>query len=269
MFISAETKLYGIFGYPLKHTLSPKLHSEMFIQNHINAVYLAFETENHNNIADCMKSLNINGANITIPYKEKVIDYLDWIDVDAQNIGAVNTIKNVKGKLYGYNTDYLGFMYMVKNNINLYKEKKFTVLGAGGAAKAIVYALYKLGIKHINLLNRSKKNADNLKKSMEKFIDMDIGSLNDKTILKSSNVIINCTSVGLKDDSLPIDINYIDKAEVLDIIYKDSALIKKAKQKGLNAINGLDMFIEQAFYSFKIWTEIEFDRKKAYKILKG
>jgi shikimate dehydrogenase len=269
MYIDAKTKLYAIFGCPLKHTLSPKLHSKLFNYYKINAVYLAFESDNIRESIDAMRYLDIKGANVTIPHKENVIPFLDSIDADTEIIGAVNTIKNINGNLIGYNTDYLGFMYMVTKNIKNYSTKNFTMLGAGGAARAIVYALYKLGINHLLILNRTKSKSEKLKNEFSKFIKIDIAPLNDCSAIKRSDVIINSTSVGLHDNNMPIDINCVDKIEVLDIIYSDSALIRQSKKRGYVAVNGMDMFIGQAYYSFKIWSGIEFDRGLAYKIAKG
>ncbi len=269
MFIDTKTQLFGIFGHPLSHSLSPRLHSFMFKQLDVNAVYLAFETDNVEESLRAVKTLNIQGVNITIPYKEIAFKLVDIIDPDADVVGAINTIKNNNGVLYGYNTDYLGFMDMVKLNIDNYKNKRFVVLGAGGAAKAIVYGLYKLGLSNIGLLNRTIDKAKLIQAQFKNYVNINIGNLNDSTALLSSDVIINCTPVGLNDNQTPIDIKYIDKKEVLDIIYKDSALILKAKKRGCKAVNGMDMFIGQAFYSFKIWTGLEFDRQLAYKLLKG
>ncbi len=267
--IDAETRLYGVIGYPIKHSLSPKLHTSMFKYHGINAVYLAFEIKNIKQAIEAIRTLNIKGVNVTIPYKEDVLDLVDEIDSDAKKIQAINTIKNIDGKLMGYNTDYLGFMDMFKKNIKNYKNKTVTVIGAGGAAKAIVYALHKIGIESINLLNRTVKNAEKLKLNFHNLININISGLNDKNILSNSDVLINCTSVGLNNNKTPINMVYIDNSAIMDIIYKDSALIKEARKKHLAAINGVDMFIGQAFYSFKIFTNIEFNKKYAYDIIKG
>ncbi len=267
MFIDEQTKLYGIFGYPLGHTLSPVLHSFMFDNYSINAVYLSFETKDIKEAVKSIKTLHMKGVNITIPHKEKALEFVDSADDDAVKIKAINTIKNINGQLHGYNTDYLGFIYMIEKNIENYSSKKFTVLGAGGASKAVIYALYKLGVQNINVLNRTKTRALELKTIFHNMLDINISDLNNKKILQDTDVLINTTSIGLDKKRLPIDINYIDKTEVLDIIYIDSPLISKTKERGCKAINGMDMFIGQAFYSFKIWTGIEFDKNLAKTIL--
>ncbi len=268
--INAKTEIYGIIGYPLKHSLSPLLHTNLFKFYSINAIYTAFETNNITNAIKGLRALGIKGVNITVPYKEAVLDSIDEIDENAKNLKAVNTIKNISGKLVGFNTDYLGFIDMFKNHIkDIQNIKLITVIGAGGAAKAIIYALYQLDIKHIFLLNRTLDNAIKTKNIFKDMINIDISDLNDKDILSSSDIIVNCTSVGLNTQETPININYVDKAIIMDIIYKDSLLTKQARSKNLKAINGMDMFIGQALHTFKIFTGKNANKKIAYSIIKG
>ncbi len=269
--INADTAIYGVIGYPIRHSLSPKLHTAMFEIYSINAVYVAFETNNIKSAIEGIKALEIKGVNVTIPYKEDVIELIDEIDENANVLQAVNTIINSKGMLTGYNTDYLGFMYMFEKNIGGrdLTSKTITVLGAGGAAKSIIYALYKMGAKSLFLLNRSTQNALKTKEIFKDFLELNISDLEDRMILSASDVIINCTSVGLNSEKSPVNVNYIDKAVVMDIIYKDSQLIKKARSKNLKAINGIDMFVGQAFYSFELFSKIKFDMDAAYKLLRN
>jgi len=268
LLINADTEVYGIIGNPIRHSLSPTLHSEMFKIYGTNAVYVAFETKNIKFAIEGIRALDIKGVNVTVPYKEDVIQLIDKVDKQAEVLKAVNTVKNENGYLIGYNTDYLGFMYLLKKNIREdYTSKRISVLGAGGAAKSIIFALSKLNVGSVFLLNRTKKNALKTKEIFKNLIDVNVSDLNDKDIIFSSDIIINCTSVGLKEDEIPIDINYVDKPVIIDIIYKDSLLIKKARSKNLKAINGMDMFIGQALYSFELFTGIKFDINLAYKIL--
>ena len=269
MFVDADTELYGIFGNPIKHSLSPLLHNKMFEQYSINAVYTAFQVSDLENAVRGIKALGIKGINVTIPHKKDVIKFLDYIDDDAKNLNAVNTIKNIDSKLYGYNTDYLGFMDTFKENIPDYFNKTITVLGAGGATRGVIYALHKLGIEKINIINRSVENAYNLKYDFKNMIDIDAFDIkSSKEILNKSEIVINCTSVGLNDNESPVNVNHIDNAVVMDIIYKDTKFIELSKLKGLKTVNGMSMFINQAFYSFKIWKNIEFDKNLAFEILK-
>ncbi len=266
--INSKTDVYGIIGNPIRHSLSPTLHTKMFELYSINAVYVAFEVNDIKSAVKGLRALNIKGVNVTVPYKEDIVGFMDEIDEDAKRLKAVNTVKNVSGKLIGYNTDYLGFTDMFKKGIKNHNVKNIVVVGAGGAARAVVYALYKMNIKSIYILNRTPKHAIELKDDFVRLIDIKISHLNDRKVLSAADVVINCTSVGLNNDETPVNVNFIDKAEIMDIIYKDSSLIKKAKSKGLNTINGVDMFISQAFYAFRIFTGVEFDKNAAYNSIK-
>ena len=265
--MNAKTDIYGIIGNPINKSFSPALHTKMFKKYHINAVYAPFESDNIKDALIGLKGLSIKGVNITLPYKEKAFSLIDQADEDAQILKSVNTIKNVNGKLYGYNTDFKGFMEALKNNFN-YKEKNITLIGAGGAARGVIYALYKLGIREINVMNRTISRAENLQKEFLDLIKINVCGLNAKKTVGDSDMIINATSVGLKNSNMPIDIKNVEKSDIIDIIYPDTELIKQAKLKGLRTMNGVEMFINQAFYSFKIWTGIEFDRKAALNVMK-
>ncbi len=266
--INADTKVYGIIGNPIRHSLSPQLHSEMFKAYGINAIYTAFETKDIKSAIGGIRALDIKGVNVTVPYKEDVVQLVDKVDRQAMILKAINTIKNVNGYLTGYNTDYLGFMYLLKKNMKEnYTSRRIAVLGAGGAAKSIIFALSKLNVNSVFLLNRTRENALKTKEIFKNLIEIEVSDLNDKDVISSSDIIINCTSVGLKEDEIPININYVDKAVIIDIIYKDSLLIKRARSKNLKAINGMDMFVGQALYSFELFSGIKFDMNLAYKIL--
>lgn len=265
--MNAETDIYGIIGNPINKSFSPTLHTKMFKRYHINAVYAPFESDNIKNAIAGLRGLSIKGVNITLPYKEKAFSLIDQADKDAQILKSVNTIKNVNGKLYGYNTDFKGFMEALKNNFN-YRGKNITLMGAGGAARGVIYALHKLGIRKINVINRTISRAETLQKEFSDLIKINVCGLNAKKTVGNSDIIINTTSVGLKNSNVPIDIKNIEKSDIIDIIYPDTELIKQAKLKGLHTMNGTEMFINQAFYSFKIWTGVEFDRKVALNIMK-
>jgi len=265
--MNAKTDIYGIIGNPIDRSFSPTLHTKMFKKYHINAVYVPFKSDNIKDAIIGLKGLSIKGVNITLPYKEKAFFFIDHADEDAQILKSVNTIKNVDGKLYGYNTDFKGFMEALRNNFN-YKGKNITLIGAGGAARGVIYALYKLGIKKINIMNRTISKAENLQREFSDLIKINVYGLNAKEIVGDSDMIINATSVGLKNSNMPIDIKNVEKSDIVDIIYPDTELIKQAKLKGLRTMNGIEMLVNQAFYSFKIWTGVEFDRKAALDIVK-
>ncbi|AEA33449.1 shikimate dehydrogenase [Hippea maritima] len=268
MYIQADTDVYCVIGNPVRHSLSPILHTFMFEYYGINAVYVAFEVQHIKEAIEGIKALGIKGANITVPFKNKAFELIDETDEDSSFLQSINTIKNINGKLYGYNTDFLGFKDMFMEYTKFYSEEDVVVvLGAGGVSVSVIYALYKLGIKRIFLLNRDITKAKNIQKKFNDKIEIEVGNLNDKEIINKADVIINCTSVGLKGNETPINTNWINESIVVDVIYFDTPLLKAAKQKGLTTINGMDMFIGQAYYAFKIWTGIDFSKEAAQNLL--
>ncbi len=268
MFISADTEVYCILGNPVRHSLSPPLHTFMFEYYGINAVYVAFEVEDVKKAIEGIKALGIKGLNITVPFKERVFELVDEVDSDTAFLQAVNTVKNVDGRLFGFNTDYLGFMEMFEEYVKFYSNSdKVVVVGAGGVALSVVYALYKLGIKEVYVLNRSLSRAEKLLEKFKGKLDVIVRPLNDKGTISSADIIINCTSVGLEGEDFPVELSWVRKPLIFDVIYFDTPLIKEARNMGLTAINGLDMFIGQAYHAFKIWTGIEFDRDAAKKLV--
>ncbi len=270
MYIAADTDTYCVVGNPIKHSLSPTLHTYMFEFYGINAIYVAFEVQDISSAISGMRSLGIKGANVTIPFKEHVAKLVDELDENAKFLGSVNTIKNDDGKLIGYNTDFLGFMYMFDEYAKFCSDNDvIVILGAGGVAVSVVYALYKLGIKKVFVLNRNPVRAEKLAERFSGKLEVVAGSLNDKNVISNANVIINCTPVGLNGKDMPVDLSWISEPLIADVIYYDTPLIKSARDVGLTSINGLDMFIAQANYSFEIWTGIEFDMEMGKKLIEG
>ncbi len=261
--IGTCTDLYAIIGNPIKHSLSPKLHNAMFKKYNIDAVYLAFEVNNLKYAIEGVKGLNIKGINITLPFKGEAIKYIDSIENEAKIIGSINTVKNIKGTLFGYNTDYLGFLETIKD---IDCNKNICILGAGGASSACIYAFYKKGIKSINIYNRTFTKAFKLKEYFKDLIALNI--IEKKDIYKNE-IIVNTTSAGIVGNEKIIDLNLLNKSALLvDILYK-SDLIKEAKSFGIKGIDGTKMFIYQAFYAFNIWTGIEFDINYAFEVVNG
>ncbi|MCK5099713.1 MAG: shikimate dehydrogenase [Desulfobacteraceae bacterium] len=264
-----RTDLYCIFGNPVMHSKSPVMHNALFNENKINAVYLAFDIDNIQAGIDSVRQLNIKGISVTIPFKEKVIEYLDNIDPQAKEIGAVNTIVNYNGKLTGYNTDWIGGIEpLEKHGI---KDKKVGLIGAGGAAHAIAYGIKKKK-GNLTIINRNQKKGDKL------------ASLFDSNFLKfddlekqTFDIIINTTPLGMTPDikNTPIAKELLNKNMiVMDIIYNpiETKLIKDAKKIGCKTIDGLSMFVNQGARQFQLWTgikpSIEFMRKIVIKELK-
>ncbi len=270
MYISADTQLYCVIGNPIKHSLSPQLHNYMFKHYRLNSVYVAFEVKDIEKAMIGLKALGVKGANITVPFKEDVFSLVDDVDENAQFLGSINTVKNIDGKLVGYNTDFLGFMEMFGKYVKDYCDNSTViVLGAGGASISTVYALFRLGIKRVFVLNRNPERAKKLSVRFKDKLEVVASELYNRDVLSKADIVINCTPVGLNRVDVPIDLSWVKRPLIVDIIYFDTPLVKKARAIGLTAINGLDMFIGQAYHSFRVWTGIEFDKKIAKKLIKG
>ncbi len=268
--IDSNTKLYGVFGKPIKHSKSPAIHNACFKQHNINAVYLAFEINNIRAAVKAMRSLNIKGASVTIPFKESIMDELDWIDDDALNIGAVNTIVNKDEKLLGLNTDYKAAINPIKP-FGI-KGKKVCIIGAGGAAQAVAFGIHKeKGC--LTIINRNKIRGENLAlKYKADFISMD-----DIVKIESTkpDILINTTSIGMSPDidAAAFPLNLLNpEMLVMDIVYNPlkTKLLNQAKKTGCTTIDGLSMFLHQGAAQFKLWTKITPDIKFMRKtILNG
>jgi len=267
---NGQTLCYGIFGYPVKHSLSPVFQSFAFSKKNINAIYMPFEVkpEDLEIAIKGAKAMSIKGLNITIPHKESVLEFVDVISDDVKKIGSCNTLLFEENIIKAYNTDYIGFKRALEEKTSL-NGKKALVLGAGGTSKAIIYALTSSGVK-VYLHNRTIEKALKLKEIFDVEV---IGHIED--ILQYVDIIVNTTSVGLKDDDKALfDYDKISAHHIVfDVIYKDTALVKKAKEKGAVAVNGLPMLVYQGLESFKIWTGVDafdiapqiFELLKSYK----
>lgn len=246
-------KKYGLIGYPLGHSFSRNFFNEKFSSENIDAEYVNFEIPNITEVSSVIKSNpTLHGLNVTIPYKEQIMDYLDEIDGDAKEIGAVNVVKieRVKGKtkLTGYNSDIIGFTRSIESLIEPH-HKKALILGTGGSSKAIKHGLEKLGLE-TKFVSRSKKNEDTL-------------TYNELTpeIMSEYKVIVNCTPVGMypKADECPdIPYDFITPEHLLyDLLYNPNTTLfmKKGSDKGAIVKNGLEMLLLQAFASWDIWNK--------------
>ena len=249
-------KKYLVIGNPIKHSLSPKLHNHWIKENNIAAVYdkkQLNETDIEGIISE-VKNGKIDGINVTVPFKKSVISFLDQLTSLAKEAQSVNTIFKKDNKVVGDNTDIGGFELGLKYiNYNL-KNKKVFILGAGGVVPSIVVALKRLGAAKIILSNRTKKKAENIKKNFSDLEVIDWGEVPD------FNMIINATSLGLKNDD-EIKLNYADIGPnklFYDVIYNPSKtkFLSKAKQFGNQIENGKMMFIYQAHQAFTIWHKL-------------
>jgi len=265
MKINSETKLTGIIGYPLKHTLSPKMHNEAFRALNLNYLYLPFEVTEEMLVQALagLKALNLCGVNVTIPYKEKVLPFLDEITMEAKTIGAVNTIVNDRGRLIGYNTDAPGFLLSLKEYGIEISGKKILLLGAGGAARAVAYALLTAGAELI-IANRTKKKAEELAEDFSavgKILEiLELGE--DPISLQSYFMAVNTLPLGMhpyEHQMPPVDFTGVSSDFVAyELIYNppETIFLKMAKEKGAKTINGLSMLLWQGVLAFEKWTGV-------------
>ena len=258
-------RIYGVLGYPARHSLSPAMHNAAFSALKINAEYKIFEKKPEE-VEGFLKSLsgqNIHGLNVTIPYKETVLVYLQWKSPEVRFTDAVNTIV-VKDKNYleGWNTDGIGFYRHLTKDLKFnLSNKTATILGAGGAAKAIANQLARKEVKIIYLYDIDKdKNlslAGKINKEFPKCNAISANSIEELDI-KNSDLLINATPIGMKEnDPLLISPDKLHSGLLIyDLIYNpcETKLIKIAKEKGARTSNGLDMLLYQGMRSFEIWT---------------
>ena len=255
-----------LIGYPIKHSMSPWIHNQFIEISELKGQYSLFEIKPEDDFEKKIVQLKreqIDGFNITVPYKEKIIPYLDKMDKTAEMMGAVNTVHSRNGKWTGYNTDGIGYVRAVKNAFPFLfnnKETKVLIIGAGGAARAIYYALAENDVKTIDILNRTAKKAEEIavlgqEKTKTAIYDLEQG----EAILENYDLIVQTTSVGMKpnESKTPVVIKKLKTdAVVSDIIYQPikTAFLKQAEQAGGNIHYGHTMLIYQAQYAFEIWT---------------
>jgi shikimate dehydrogenase len=267
--VTANTRICGIIGDPVEHSLSPAMHNAAFNKLGLDYIYLPFHVTAKNlaGAVTGLKSLNFRGMNVTIPHKINVIPLLDELEPMAEEIGAVNTIVNDNGHLKGYNTDAAGFLKALSANGIDPAGKKISVLGSGGAARAVSYILAKQGAD-IEIINRSgtlelaNKLAANISRYTNSRIRaIELNDMNLKQSLKDADILVNATSVGMSPDTgstlVPQKLLRAEMA-VFDVIYnpQKTTLIQDAEKAGATAIGGLDMLTWQGALAFEIWTGV-------------
>jgi len=256
-------KKFGIIGKPLSHSLSPILHNYWFNKYKILANYSLIEVE-LSEIEGVIKKIRNNelqGINVTVPYKQSVIPFLDLLLDDAKATLSVNTISlNEEGKVVGNNTDVYGIENGFINKLNKQNLSNSTVfiLGAGGVVPSVIYALSNKGVKKIFISNRTYKKVEDIKKRYP-FIEI-IKWENMEEEIKKMDIIINATSLGLKNESNFKQEFKNTKPNLVyyDIVYnpEETTMIKKLKKRGIKTFNGLEMFICQGQKSFSLWNKL-------------
>lgn len=251
--------LYGLIGEKLSHTYSPLIHREILKKINISGHYGLFEVkkENLKYAVLGLKALSYKGANVTIPYKSDIMNYLDIISPESKKINAINVINiDRNGISSGHNTDYYGFLMMLQHENVKIDGEKIVILGTGGASKAVTQCLIDNNAKEIIFVSR---NEDIAKK---KYPEHEIITYENLKEIKDSSIIINTTPVGMypKTELTPLDKSYLSHFQVaIDLIYNPSQtlFLKQSKEKGLKIINGLYMLVAQAVKSQEIWNQIK------------
>jgi shikimate dehydrogenase len=250
--IDAHTQLYGVFGNPVRHSLSPIIHNGAFRRMGLNAAYLAFEVENLAAAISGIRGLGIRGVSVTIPFKTAIIPYLDQIEEVAGKIQAVNTLSHEGGRLIGHNTDWRGAVGALEEKIDL-REKKVLLLGAGGAARAIAFGLKERGCQVI-IYNRSPARGMELAEAMG-FVCPPLAAIHGW----DAQVIINATSVGMapRGAETPWPKELLKEGTVvMDIVYQPvrTKFLREAEEQGCRTIDGLEMLARQGAAQIEIWT---------------
>lgn len=282
--ISGKTKLCGLIGDPVEHTMSPVMHNAAFRELGLDYLYLPFrvKTEELGKAIEGMRALNLRGLNVTIPHKVDVIRFLDELDPLAEKIGAVNTIVNDNGVLTGYNTDASGFLQALRERGVEPEGKKVVILGAGGASRAISFILADRGA-HLIILNRLLELdwAEALARRISQVFSQEVAALelNSENLagaLEKAAILVNATSVGMSPniDQTPFDAGLLrPDLVVFDVVYNPikTRLLREAEAVGAKTIGGLNMLVWQGALAFEKWTgqpaPVELMRQEAIKLL--
>lgn len=266
--VDANTKLYGLIAHPAHHSMSPLIHNTAFNELQINSIYMSFDVAEQTikPVLDSMRLMKIGGVNLSMPFKRSVVPYLDSLSDSASQLGAVNTIVNEQGQLKGYNTDGQGFINALTNQGISAKGKQVLVLGAGGAARAIILALINAGVRHVTVVKRNNSTFEDTKQELQswgsqvKVISFANHDLLIK-LMRTAEIIVNGTSIGMAGSrELPLTNTELSELHtgqvVFDAIYFPliTPLLEIANQHGCITMNGTGMLVFQAAAAFKLWT---------------
>lgn len=251
-FLSGRTAVYGILGDPVAHSMSPLMHNTAFNRLDIDAVYLAFEVENLPKALGGMQALGIKGASVTLPFKREVMGLIDEIDGTARSIGAVNTLVIEKNSIQGTNTDWVGAVRSIESLLPI-EGNVFVVIGAGGAARAVVFGIIRNGGTAV-VVNRSEEKG----RALADEFNCTFVALSDVERVEG-DCLVNTTSVGMypKVDEMPVAASVLGRFKaVADIIYNPlkTRLLREAEASGCQVVGGLEMFVHQGAEQFRIWT---------------
>lgn len=269
--ITGHTKLTGLLGSPVSHSISPMMHNEAFQQLGLDYVYLAFDvgTENLKTVVDGMRAMNVRGFNLTMPDKNAMCELCDALSPAAEIIGAVNTVVNDNGHLTGHNTDGIGYMRALRDDGHNIIGKKMTILGAGGAATSIFVQAALDGVSEISIFSRRSPFFERAKQIIHALNErtnckISLYDFEDSNVLKreisESAILTNGTSVGMAPNteiSIITDLDFFHPDLIVsDVIYnpRETKLLKLAREAGCKTQNGLYMLLYQGAEAFRLWT---------------
>ncbi len=263
--MDSKTVLYGVIGDPIGHSKSPLMLNRAFRETGVNGVYAAFHVkpEQLEDAIAGVRGLGIGGLNVTIPHKVRVMAYLDEIDESARAIGAVNTIVNDGGRLVGYNTDGIGYVRSLKEEAAAdLSGKKIVVLGAGGAARGIVWALSREKPASIQIANRTWEKARDLAAHTGAENNAGVSAIRWEELREAAaeaDIVVNTTSVGMSPNvaDTPMDPDWLKPGAIAsDLIYNPmtTAFLERAQKRGCKIHGGVGMFVYQGAYAFEYWT---------------
>ena len=257
----AEPKHALLIGHPLGHSLSPAFHNAAFRATGINATYHLADVLPGDLAATVatLRARDMYGANVTVPYKQAVLPFLDALSNDAAALGAVNTIVNDAGRLTGLNTDVPGFAADMREQGIMVADHHVVMLGAGGAARGVAAALAGMGVGRLVIANRTPGRASALQQQYPAIATATSITRDDLAeALSRTTLLINATSAGLHGDETPISVALLDSlppsAVVYDLIYRPTALLRAAQERGLRTVDGLGMLIHQGALAWEAWT---------------
>lgn len=281
--VSGKTKLVGVIGCPIEHSISPQLHNKISKNLGVDLMYVPFRVERPDleNAVKGLKALNLIGFNVTIPYKKEIMKFIDDNTKEALLMGAINTVKNIDGRFYGYNTDAEGFSRAFKEATgSVFKGKQVTILGAGGAARAIAVKLAIEGTAKISIINRTVEKAcdiseiinNNFNKIAKAYSNTDTQA---NQAFSDSEIIINATPIGMYPEigvsPLGKKMKLVKEQIVYDTIYNPvkTKLLLSAEKAGCVAVNGLGMLFYQGIYAYEIWTGIKITEEMIKDLFKS
>ncbi len=250
---TAETALYGVIGDPIGHSLSPLMHNAAFSARGKNALYVPFRVRDLRDFTSVIETFDLAGFSVTIPHKQRILDYLDRCDSLAAEIGAVNTVIVREGKLYGYNTDFAGVLRAIERRLPL-ASSRVLLIGAGGAARAAAFALSRAGAA-VSIWARRVQRA----RSLARAVAGHAGQAIDRQEIarRSFDAIVNCTPVGMHPHGgSPLESRELNCRLVMDLIYRPlkTELLRRAERRGIETISGVDMFVAQGAAQWELWT---------------